>query len=273
MIKNFSVLMSIYYKEKPENLRECMESILQQTVKPAEIVLVEDGKLTDELYSEIERYKSQLGEVFKIIVNEENLGLGLSLAKGLKACKYELIARMDTDDICVKDRFEKQLKMFEENPKLELAGGQIEEFNDNISNVTGRRVVPTEQRDIYRYQRKRDAFNHMTVMYKKASVLAAGNYEHCLLMEDSLLWAKMIKLHSTMANHPDVLVYARTGNGLLERRGGLDYFRKYKKGRKLILKTGTISCSDYVFTVLAQLIVCLIPLRLREIVFKKILRK
>ena len=273
MIKEFSVLMSIYHKEKPKNFCECMESILKQSVQPAEIVLVEDGKLTDELYEVIDKYKTRLGDTLTIVINKENIGLGLSLAKGVKACKYDLIARMDTDDICAEDRFEKQLKMFEDNPQLELAGGQIEEFSGDVRNITGKRIVPTEQKQIYRYQRKRDAFNHMTVMFKRASVLAAGNYEHCLLMEDSLLWAKMIKRHMNMRNHQDVFVYARTSDGLMERRGGLDYYRKYKNGRKLILKTGTISHWDYYLTVFVQFIVCIIPIGLREFVFNKILRK
>lgn len=269
----FSVLMSIYYKEKPNNLKECMESLLTQTVVPDEIVLVEDGPLTDELYKLINEYKIQLGDALKIIPLEENVGLGRALAKGVTECTYELIARMDTDDIAVKDRFEKQLKAFEDNDKLELLGGQISEFSENINNITGQRLVPTNQKEIYKYQRKRDAFNHMTVMYKKTTVLAAGNYEHCLLMEDSLLWANMLKIHAAVGNLPDVLVYARTSDGMMERRGGLDYFRKYKLGRKRILATGTISMSDYVITVAAQLVVCLIPIKLREVFFNKILRK
>ena len=115
MIKEFSVLMSIYHKEKPQNFCECMESILKQSVQPAEIVLVEDGKLTDELYEVIDKYKIRLGDTLTIVINKENIGLGLSLAKGVKACKYDLIARMDTDDICAEDRFEKQLLFFDKN--------------------------------------------------------------------------------------------------------------------------------------------------------------
>lgn len=273
MIKEFSVLMSIYHKEKPQNFCECMESILKQSVQPAEIVLVEDGKLTDELYEVIDKYKTRLGDTLTIVINKENIGLGLSLAKGVKACKYDLIARMDTDDICAEDRFEKQLLFFDKNPKLDVVGGHIQEFYSDVNVVSGCRKVPLTQKEIYKYQRKRDALNHVTVMFKKSTVLAAGNYKHCLLMEDSLLWANMIRINAKMANIDDVLVYVRTGEDMLKRRGGLDYFKKYESGRRTILKTGTISASDYLITVIAQFVVCIIPLKLREFVFNKILRK
>ena len=179
---------------------------------------------------------------------------------------------MDTDDICVPDRFERQLNAFSENPKLDIIGGYISEFSDDMHNILSERTVPLGNYVIKQYQRKRDAFNHMTVMYKRSAVLAAGNYQDCLLMEDSLLWANMIRNHCRMANIGETLVYARTGDDMLRRRGGFDYFLKYKAGRKRILKTGTISAADYFVTISAQLVVCMMPLWMRSLVFKKILR-
>ena len=261
----FSVLLSIYYKEKPEYFRECMESIYSQTVLPDEIVLVEDGRLTEELYEAIRDYECRPSEISFVTVKlEKNSGLGLALAEGIKHCSNELVARMDTDDICVPDRFERQLNAFSENPGLDIIGGYISELSE--------RTVPLGNYVIKQYQRKRDAFNHMTVMYKRSAVLAAGNYQDCLLMEDSLLWANMIRNHCRMANIGETLVYARTGDDMLKRRGGFDYFLKYKAGRKRILKTGTISAADYFVTVAAQFVVCMMPLWMRSLVFKKILR-
>ena len=176
---------------------------------------------------------------------------------------------MDTDDICVPDRFERQLTAFSENPGLDIIGGYISEFSDDTRNILSERTVPLGNYVIKQYQRKRDAFNHMTVMYKRSAVLAAGNYQDCLLMEDSLLWANMIRNHCRMANIGETLVYARTGDDMLKRRGGFDYFLKYKAGRKRILKTGTISAADYFVTVAAQLVVCMMPLWMRSLVFKK----
>ena len=269
----FSVLLSIYYKEKPEYFRECMESIYSQTVLPDEIVLVEDGRLTDELYEAISEYECRASEInFVTVKLEKNSGLGLALAEGIKHCSNELVARMDTDDICVPDRFERQLNAFSENQNLDVVGGFIAEFDIDKEHIVAERKVPLCHNDIVRYQRKRDGLNHVSVMFKRKSVLAAGNYKNCLLMEDSLLWANMIKNHCNMANIDEVLVYVRTGDDMLKRRGGFDYFLKYRAGRRKILQTGTISMSDYFITVMAQLVVCMIPLRLRSFVFKKILR-
>ncbi len=267
----FSVLMSVYKKEKPQYFAECMESLLSQTVTADEIVLVEDGPLTPELYDMIDRYSKKCN--MDIVKNQTNLGLGRALARGIKHCSHNLVARMDTDDIAVRDRFEKQLKFFKNNSQLDILGGYIEEFSGNVSNITGERQVPLTQAGIYHYQRQRDAFNHMTVMYKRDAVLKAGNYKHCLLMEDSLLWANMIKNHARMANLGETLVYARTGEDMLQRRGGFDYFLKYRRGRKQILKTGTISHWDYVFTVMVQFVVCMVPLPVRRFIFNTILRK
>ncbi len=274
MKTKFSVLLSIYYKEKPENFRECMESIYSQSVLPDEIVLVEDGKLTEALYEAISEYENIKSTVrFVTVPLPSNRGLGLALAEGIYHCSNELVARMDTDDICVPCRFEMQLRAFADNPKLDIVGGYISEFADDKDHIISDRTVPLDNYSIKQYQRKRDAFNHMTVMYKKSAVLLAGNYKDCPLMEDSLLWADMIKIHCYMANIGKTLVYARTGTGMLERRGGYDYFLKYRAGRKRILKTGTISRSDYFITVMAQFVVCTMPLSMRGFVFNKILRK
>lgn len=274
----FSVLMSLYYKEKTQNLRECMESLLTQTVLPTEIVIVEDGPLTEELDEVLAEYESKCESdatlpVIKLVKLEKNQGLGLALAEGMKHCTWNLVARMDTDDISAKKRFELQLKEFEKDPELDVLGGFIAEFSTDPEHLESTREVPLTQKEIYHYQRKRDALNHVSVMLKRDTVLAAGNYQSALLMEDSLLWANMIRHHAVMRNISDVLVYVRTGEDMLKRRGGLDYFRKYRMGRKQILATGTISRWDYLFTVLVQLAVCVMPLAMRRFVFQKLLRR
>ncbi len=269
----FSVLMSLYIKEKPQNLRECMESLLQQTLLPDEIVIVEDGPLTDELEQILTEYKEKSAVPVVCVPLPENKGLGLALAHGVVHCKYPLIARMDTDDISVPNRFELQMKEFDKDPTLDVLGGYIAEFTTTPKELESVREVPLNQKDIYQYQRKRDALNHVTVMFKKESVLKAGNYKDALLMEDSLLWANMIRVHARMKNIEDILVYVRTGEDMLKRRGGLEYFKKYKRGRKQILRTGTISGWDYFFTVSVQFVVCIVPLPVRRFVFNKLLRK
>lgn len=268
----FSVLMSLYIKEKKEYFEECMQSIIQQTVRPTEIVIVFDGPLGKELKECVNQYREKYPGWIKIIDNKENKGLGLALADGVPACTYDLIARMDTDDIARKDRFQKQLELFIKNPHLDICGSHIIEFEGNINNKLAERKVPLRHSEIAKYQRQRSAFNHMTVMYKKSAVLRAGNYEHCPLMEDDMLWIRMLISGAKCANIDDYLVYARTGYAMIERRGGWSYLKKYKMGRKMILDTGYISRWDYWKTVGIQFVVALVPKKIRLFIFTKLLR-
>ena len=187
----FSVLMSLYIKECPEYLIASLDSVMNQTVKPSQIVLVKDGPLTDELEAALNEFLSREPELFTIVPLERNQGLGLALREGILHCDYELIARMDTDDICRKDRFELQLQEFEKNPELDICGSHVLEFEGTIDNIVAKRTVPLTDSEIKKYQKRRDGFNHVSVMFKKSAVLKAGNYRSCLLMEDTLLWANM----------------------------------------------------------------------------------
>lgn len=269
----FSVLMSLYLKEKPEYLNEALKSVINQTVKPNEIVIVYDGPITTELKSVIKQYVSNNPGLIKIIDNPENKGLGLALADGVPQCTYELIARMDTDDICRKDRFEKQLEEFVKDPRLDICGSHILEFEEKEENIVARRRVPLVDKDIKEYQKRRDGFNHVSVMFKKKSVLSAGNYQSCLLMEDTLLWANMFMNGAKGKNIDDYLVYVRIGKDMYERRGGFDYYKKYKAGRRKVYETGYISWVDYKMTLIVQFIVAVIPNRVRGFVFKNLLHR
>ena len=269
----FSVLMSLYLKEKPEYLNEALKSVINQTVKPNEIVIVYDGPITTELKSVVEQYVSNNPGLIKIIDNPENKGLGLALADGVPQCTYELIARMDTDDICRKDRFEKQLEEVVKDPRLDICGSHILEFEEKEENIVARRRVPLVDKDIKEYQKRRDGFNHVSVMFKKKSVLAAGNYQSCLLMEDTLLWANMFMNGAKGKNIDDYLVYVRIGKDMYERRGGFDYYKKYKAGRRKVYETGYISWVDYKMTLIVQFIVAAIPNRVRGFVFKNLLHR
>ena len=269
----FSVLMSLYLKEKPEYLNEALKSVINQTVKPNEIVIIYDGPITTELKNVVKQYVSNNPGLIKIIDNPENKGLGLALADGVPQCTYELIARMDTDDICRKDRFEKQLEEFVKDPRLDICGSHILEFEEKEENIVARRRVPLVDKDIKEYQKRRDGFNHVSVMFKKKSVLAAGNYQSCLLMEDTLLWANMFMNGAKGKNIDDYLVYVRIGKDMYERRGGFDYYKKYKAGRRKVYETGYISWVNYKMTLIVQFIVAAIPNRVRGFVFKNLLHR
>lgn len=266
-----SVLMSIYIKERPENVKECFDSLLRQTVQADEWVVVEDGPLTKELYSLLDEYQKKYPGLINRVSLEKNQGLGLALRAGVEACRNDLIARMDTDDIAREDRFEKQLRAFALNPKLDICGSNIDEFEETPDKIVAQRRVPLKHDEIIEYQKRRDAFNHMTVMFKKKAVCDAGNYQDCLLMEDSYLWARMIMNDAFCMNISDSLVFARIGKGMFERRGGWSYFKKYKNGKKMIYNTGYTNLWTYLYTVIIQFFIAMMPSGIRAWFFKKIL--
>jgi glycosyltransferase involved in cell wall biosynthesis len=237
----YSVLMSVYFKEKPNNLREALDSMFCQTLPPQEIVLVEDGPLTDELYAVLDEYSAKYS-ILKRIVNEKNMGLGLSLQKGLAECSNELVARMDTDDISKPDRCEKQVKYFLEHNDVDVVGTNIDEFTESIDKVVSKRIVPSSHDEICKYIKKRNPFNHMSVMYKKSAVLNAGSYQDLYLYEDYYLWVRMFLKGCKFANLNECLVFARIAE-MGARRGGRKYFKSDKKLFKYMLKNKMISVS------------------------------
>lgn len=271
MREHFSVLMSIYIKEKPEYVRSCFQSLLAQTIPASEWVVVEDGPLTEEMYAVLDEYQKAYPGLIRRVPLEKNQGLGLALRAGVPECTYELIARMDTDDIANENRFERQLEEFDKDPALSICSSYISEFEDEPENIVAMRKVPLTDEEIREYQRKRDAFNHMAVMYKKQAVLDAGNYQSCPLMEDTLLWVNMLKNGAKGKNIDESLVYVRIGKDMYERRGGFSYFKKYRAGRKRVLQTGYISYWDYLLSLIIQFCVAMIPVGLRGIVFKRLL--
>lgn len=227
---NFSILLSLYYKENPTALAQCFESIwTKQTLQPTEIILVLDGPIGDELNACVQHWQSQIGSVLKVTPLEQNVGLGKALNKGLKHCSHEWIFRMDTDDICKPDRFEKQVKFIESHPDVVLFGGQILEFDQTPSDAAVLKSVPTEHQEIVKFALKRCPFNHMTVAYKKSVIEKLGGYQHHLFMEDYNLWLRVIANGFEVANLPDILLYARVGNGMHARRKGYEYIKSEKQ--------------------------------------------
>lgn len=227
---NFSVLMSLYHKEQLEYLEECFVSIWdQQALKPTEIILVLDGPIGDELTQCVAQWQPKIGNILKVVALPENLGLGKALNEGLKYCTNEWVFRMDTDDICTEDRFAKQIDFIKDNPNVVLFGGQVLEFNQDISDAQVFKAVPKNHNDIKAFAQKRCPFNHMTVAYRRDVILELGGYHHHLFMEDYNLWLRVIAARYEVANLPDVILYARVGNGMHARRKGLEYIKSEKK--------------------------------------------
>lgn len=226
----FSVLISIYFKEQPEHFNVCMESIWNnQTVKPSEIILVEDGPLTPELDKIIKYWEDKLENILKVTKLAKNVGTGKAKNIGLKQCTNEIVCIVDTDDISVSDRFEKQIKILSNDPELAILGGQIIEFIDDISSPSGMRNVPLTNLELRQYAKKQSPFNNMTIAYRKNKILEAGGYQHHLWMEDYNLFLRVIARGYKVQNLQDVLVYARIDNGMHGRRKGFQYIKSEKQ--------------------------------------------
>jgi len=268
----FSVLMSIYYKEKPEYFNRAMQSIWdEQTIKPNEIVLVQDGKLTEDLYGVIDEWKNKLVEVLKIVPLEKNVGLGDALNEGIKHCNYELIARMDTDDIALPNRFEKQLKVLE-NSDVDVISSWVSEFEDSEKNIVSLRKVPETQSEIVIFAKKRNPVNHPSVMYRKNAVLAAGSYQNMIGFEAYYLWICMLQYGSKMANIPEVLVNMRAGYSQLERRGGVSYIKNEIIFQRKLLEIGFLNKFEFMKNIAMRVFVRIMPNNIRGILYK-IIRK
>lgn len=269
----FSVAMSVYKNDNAQHFDRALESITAfQTVKPSEIVLVVDGPVDDKLNGVIKKYEFAY-PIFKVIRLDKNGGLGNALKLAVKNASYDLIARMDSDDVSLPTRFEQQLVFFESDSSVDIVGGDISEFIGEEDNIVACRKVPTSDQKIKGYMRVRCPFNHMSVMYKKSAVLNAGGYLDLFWNEDYFLWIRMQLAGAKFANTGTILVNVRTGADMYARRGGKHYFQSEKFLQKFMLKHKMIGYPTYISNVTKRWIVqrCL-PNRLRGWVFRKFAR-
>ena len=233
-----------------------------------------DGKLTADLEAVIDEMKEKHAKELHVVCLKRNCGLGNALKIGVENAKYDIIARMDSDDICLPDRFEKQLAYLETHPECDIVGGQMTEFIDTPDNVVGRREVPLTNEEIYDYMKSRCALNHVTVMFRKESVLKAGNYQDWFWNEDYYLWVRMMMAGCKFANIPDVAVNVRSGSDQYARRGGKKYFDSEIGIKKLMLQNGLISRKEYVVNYIQRFIIqLLLPNSVRGWVFRTFARK
>lgn len=265
----YSVLMSLYVKEKPEYLRLAIDSMLGQTVKADEIVIVEDGPLTEALYGVLEEYAAHITRVR----SKHNVGLGLALNLGLQACRNELVARMDTDDISKPDRCEKQLKKFAERPELAIVGAWVDEFTESPEQVVSTRAVPTDSDAIYQFAKKRSAFNHPAVMYRKSKVLEQGGYADLKRNQDVDLFGRMLFAGNKAENIGEALLWFRSNDDLAKRRKSWENTRSYIDTIRRFWKMGYSSFADFAMIAVAQTGMYLMPVKLQHWVYKTFLRK
>lgn len=273
MYTNYSVLMSVYFKEKPDFLRQSMESILNQTVKTDDFVLVCDGPLNEGLDAVINEMQINFGDVLNVVRLEKNGGLGNALNEGMKHCKNKLVARMDSDDISYPDRCEKQLALFNSKPEVSICSGIVEEFSERPEIVDAKRVPPEHHQEILEFAKSRNPFNHPCVMYKRAAVEAVGSYQDFYLLEDYYLWIRMLLAGYEGYNIQEPLLHMRAGSDMYKRRGGVNYVFSQIKLLKFMKYNRFISSIHFIFSCILRIFISLLPDFIRKIFFKIVLRK
>lgn len=270
----YSVLMSVYYKEKPDWLEYSLSSMMNQTVLCDEFVLVEDGPLTDDLDKVIERFVDEFPELFKIVKIKKNGGLGPALALGITKCSNEIIIRMDSDDYSIPTRCERLLETYVNNPDCDVIGSYEVEFENGIDDIFAVHKVPIDRDKVYEAMKKRCSLLHPTVLYKKSSVLKAGNYRSVKLYEDYDLFMRMIRENKMIGyNIPEELYFIRINDDFFKRRGGIEYMKTATKFKYSQLKARNISLKDFIISAGGQAVVCMLPNKLRKKFYLKFLRR
>lgn len=270
---NYSVLITVYKSDNPDYFKLSLESMLKQTKPTNDLVIVKDGYVTKELQAIIDYYVAIYPGIISQVQLKKNLGLGLALNEGLKVCKNELIARMDADDISNLERCEKQVAMFELYPNLDIVGCPVKEFIGDPTNIVGKRDVPLDNESIYKYCKRRDPFNHPTVIYKKSKVLAYGPYGDYRKNQDTDLWIKLLSSGCKCANHPDYLLMFRFDERTYIRRKSWINTKLLIKIRWNAYKSRFCSVIDFSFVVAAQICIYILPEKFQRFVYTKLLRK
>ncbi len=269
----YSILMPVYKKDNPEWLKISIDSMLVQTVRAAEFVIVKDGPLTLELETILSDYTNQYPGLFKTVGFEKNVGLGKALAYGVEQCSNEFIARMDADDYAVPERCEKQLVKFMEEDFLDIIGSNVEEFTGDISNTVSCVVLPETNEEAVKFAKKRCPVRHPALMYKRSRVLKAGNYRDYRHAQDYNLMVHMILNGCRIYNIQEVLTRMRVNADFYKRRGGLEQLKLVLRLKKEFLDYGFYSPGDFVVSAFGNALVCLMPNYLRGMFYKKLLRR
>ena len=269
----YSCLMSVYDGESASNLRRSLQSVFDQTVPPFEFVVVCDGPLHDGLERVLVEFREQHPSVVKRIDIPESKGLWNALSKGMAACSGELIMRMDSDDWSAPDRAEKQLELFRAKPDLDCCGSLVVEFSGKMSNCVSQVRLPERHEDIVKFSKRRNPMRHPAMMYKRESVVRVGGYQEALFFEDYDLVLRMIRNGCIFHNIQENLVYMQIGDGFYRRRGDLRYLGNMLQFRFSAFERGDIGFGDFLYATVAHSIVCILPNRLRALIYQKLLRE
>lgn len=273
MLENYSILMSVYKKEKPDFFKKAIRSMLDQTVLTDDFVIVCDGPLTEELDGIIEKYVNENPGIFQIVRLPENKGIGAAAQIGLTHCKNELVAKMDGDDIAAPERCKLQLECFKNNPEISVLGGYIAEFNNSIDELLNQRVVPLTHEKICKYAKRRQPFNNQTVMFRKSAVEAVGGYKPLRRGEDYDLYTRLLNAGYKGKNLPQILTYMRVGGGVHGRRASWVTYRTFVVTRWNAYRIGFASLWDFLVCVGVQTVYFVSPSKLQQAFYRRCLRK
>lgn len=273
----FSVLMSVYHKDIPDYFDLALRSVtVEQTLRPNQVVIVEDGPVPVQMEEVINSVMEEVPEIdFTVLRRSENKGLAVSLNEGLRACRNEWIARMDSDDISVPERFEKEFAVIKDNDfNIDIVGSYIDEFSEKVGDISSIRTVGVSQEDIKRMTKKRTPFNHMSVIYKKSIVEKAGCYsENFGKLEDYKLWVDMFSIGARAVNIPEVLVHVRVGNGFIERRSNKREIQDWDMLQQYLLKGGIVNRGEALMNKLYIRVFIYTPSLVKKFLYKFLLRK
>ncbi|MEH7503780.1 glycosyltransferase [Neobacillus drentensis] len=268
----FSVLVSVYAKDNKEHFEGAIQSIIHQTLQPNEILIMVDGEIDKEVALTIKKLKKNYPHLINVHYLTRNVGLGEAMKIGVRLCKYDVIARMDSDDIAKSTRFEIQINYLKQNPRVDIVGSYISEFIEHPSNIVSDRKVPIKDIEIKKFAKRRSPFNHMTVIFKKEAILSAGNYQKFPFLEDYFLWIRLIHNDIIAHNIPESLVYARIGKEMFKRRGGRKYLSSEVKLQLIMYKMRFINIFELASNVMVRGIVRLLPNSLRGMLYQLFLR-
>jgi glycosyltransferase involved in cell wall biosynthesis len=262
----FSLLVAVYDGDQPDHFRRSLRSAVDdQTVPPDQVIIVRDGPVRPEMAECLDQLMASSPVPVTFIPLERRGGLGPALDHGLAASRYDIVARMDADDVAMPHRFEVQLPLMEQ---ADIVGAGLLEFMADTDDIVGQRVPPTDPEHIARYARLHDPFNHPTVIYRRQAVLAAGGYGDLPLMEDYALFARMLRAGARVGNVAEPLVYYRVGTTAFKRRGGTGLLRSELRLQREFLRSGFISPAGYARNVLVRGSYRLVPWWLRRAVYR-----
>jgi glycosyltransferase involved in cell wall biosynthesis len=265
---NYSVLMTLYSKDNPQYARISIDSIISQTYRTNDFLLVCDGDLSQELNLLIDEYTKEHSFI-RVIRLQNNVGLGAALRIGLPLCKNDLVARMDDDDISTLDRCETEVKFLMHHPEVAIVGSSVIEFQTSPNEPIRIKKVPITHSQIIKFSRRRNPFNHSTIMFRKSKVLEAGNYSELRTNQDIELWVRLLHNGITGANLDKPLVYFRFNSDTYRRRKSwknaillidiwkVFYFKKY------------CTLFDFMHVACVQIVICILPIFILRLLYTR----